>query len=100
MKLLSKTNAAVAVLKRVGVTSMMLAVTSPAFAQFQQQVQSKMSAVQAVLIGVSATTATIAGAYVGNKMMFQQAKWPEVSMVGIGGTIVAVASAFGAWIVG
>ena len=79
---------------------MALLFSPPAFAQFQQQVQSKLSALQMVLIGVSGTTATIAGAYVGNKMMFGQAKWPEVSHVAIGGTIVAVASAFGAFIVG
>lgn len=79
---------------------MALLFSPPAFAQFQQSVQSKLSAMQMVLIGVSGTTATIAGAYVGNKMMFGQAKWPEVSHVAIGGTIVSVAAAFGAFIVG
>lgn len=78
---------------------MALLFSPPAFAQFQQQVQSKLSAMQVVLLGISGTTATIAGGYVGNKMMFGQAKWPEVSHVAIGGTIVAVAAAFGAFIV-
>ena len=90
-----------AAVSRVGQTALMYALMSaPAFAQFQQQVQGKLTTMQQVLIGVSGTTATIAAGYVGNKMMFQQAKWAEVSTVGIGGTIVACAAAFGAWIVG
>lgn len=103
MKSINTNSRTAAVLKRGGHTALFMALTvatSPAFAQFQQQVNSKFGMIQQVLIGVSGTTATIAAAYVGNKMMFQQAKWPEVSTVGIGGTIVAVASAFGAWIVG
>lgn len=90
-----------AFVKRAGQTALMFGLTSaPAFAQFQQQVQSKFSAFQVVLLGVSGTLATIAAAYVGNKMMFQQAKWPEVSNVAMGGIIVACAGVFGAWIVG
>lgn len=104
MKNVIKANGgAIASMKRGGHAAMFLAltiITSPAFAQFQQQVQGKLSLIQQVLLGVSGTTATIAAGYVGNKMMFHQAKWPEVSQVAIGGTIIAVASAFGAWIVG
>lgn len=75
-----------------------LLMNAPALAQMQQQVENKLGAIQLVLLGISGTTATIAAAYVGNKMMFGQAKWPEVSHVAMGGTIIAVAAAFGAWI--
>lgn len=99
----TKGGAAVAILSNMGHKALFVGLTvaaSPAFAQFQQQVQGKLSTLQTVLLGVSGTTATIAAGYVGNKMMFQQAKWPEVSNVAMGGTIIAVAAAFGAWIVG
>jgi hypothetical protein len=102
MKNLNNTNGgAMAFLNRLFQIALMFALTSaPAFAQFQQQAQSKLSALQTVLLAVSGTTATIATLWVGNKMMFQQAKWPEVSQVAMGGLLISLAGVFGAWIVG
>lgn len=93
-------NSKAAVVRSWHFSLMMFFISAPALAQFEQKVTSKLTALQGVLLAVSGVTATIAGAYVGNKMMFGHAKWPEVSHVAMGGILVSVASAFGAFIVG
>lgn len=76
-----------------------LVVCSPAFAQLQK-VNQTMSNVQAILAGVAVTICTLAIMFTGFKMMFQHAKWAEVSNIVIGAMFVGGATGIAAWLVG
>lgn len=74
-------------------------ICSPAFAQLQK-VNQTMSNVQAILAGVAVTICTLAIMFTGFKMMFQHAKWAEVSNIVIGAMFVGGATGIAAWLVG
>lgn len=78
--------------------SMMLLAASPAFAQISK-VNTVMSNVQTVLVGVAVTIFTLAIMWAGFKMAFQHAKWSEVSNIVIGGILVGGASGIAAWLI-
>ena len=70
----------------------------PASAQITK-VNTVMTNVQSMLIGISIIVVTIALLWVGYKMVFQHAKWSEVSNVIIGAIIVGGAPGIAAWLV-
>ncbi len=78
--------------------SLMLLIASPAFAQISK-VNTVMSNVQTVLVGVAVTIFTLAIMWAGFKMAFQHAKWSEVSNIVIGGILVGGASGIAAWLI-
>ncbi len=71
---------------------------SPAFAQISK-VNTVMSNIQTVLVGVAVTVFTIALMWAGFKMAFQHAKWSEVSNIVIGGILVGGAAGIAAWLI-
>ncbi len=71
---------------------------SPAFAQLTR-VNSTMSNVQVALAGIGVTVCTIAIMFTGFKMMFQHAKWAEVSNIVIGAMFVGGAAGLAAWLI-
>lgn len=78
--------------------TLMAVATSPAFAQISK-VNTVMSNVQTVLVGVAVTCFTIALMWAGFKMAFQHAKWSEISNIVIGGIIVGGAAGIAAWLI-
>ncbi len=78
--------------------SLMLLAASPAFAQISK-VNTVMSNVQTVLVGVAVTVFTLALMWAGFKMAFQHAKWSEISNIVIGGILVGGASGIAAWLI-
>jgi type IV secretion system protein VirB2 len=70
----------------------------PAFAQITK-VNTVMTNVQTVLVGVAVTLFTLAIMWAGFKMAFQQAQWSEVSNVVIGGILVGGAAGIAAWLI-
>jgi type IV secretion system protein VirB2 len=71
---------------------------TPALAQVAK-VNSVMSSIQTLLIGISVTIITISLLWVGFKMAFQHAKWSEVSNVVIGAIIAGGAPGLAVWLV-
>ena len=70
----------------------------PACAQISK-VNTVMTNVQTVLVGVAVTLFTVAIMWAGFKMAFQQAQWSEISNVVIGGILVGGAAGIAAWLV-
>jgi type IV secretion system protein VirB2 len=73
-------------------------VATPALAQVAK-VNTVMSNIQALLVGISITVVTISLLWVGFKMAFQHAKWSEVSNIVIGASIVGGAPGIAAWLI-
>lgn len=71
---------------------------SPAFAQISK-VNTVMSNVQTVLVGVAVTIVTIAIMWAGFKMIFQHAKWTEISNIVIGAIFIGGAAGMAAWLI-
>lgn len=59
-----------------------------------------MSTFQTFLASCAVIICTIAIMFTGFKMMFQHAKWQEVSNILIGGIMIGGAAGFAAWAVG
>ncbi len=85
------------ILARILAISLMLG-ASPAFAQISK-VNTVMSNVQAVMVGVAVTVFTVAIMWAGFKMAFQHAKWSEISNVVIGGILVGGAAGIASWLI-
>jgi type IV secretion system protein VirB2 len=77
--------------------SMLCLLIEPSFAQISK-VNSVMSNLQTVLLGVAVTMFTIALMWAGFKMAFQHAKWSEISNIVIGGILVGGAAGIAAWL--
>jgi type IV secretion system protein VirB2 len=73
-------------------------VSAPAHAQIAAAT-TVMTNIQTVLTGLAVVMFTIAIMWVGYKMIFQHAKWSEVSNIMIGGILVGGAAAIAAWLV-
>jgi len=78
--------------------AMVMMFASNAFAQISK-VNTVMSNVQTVLVGVAVTMFTLAIMWAGFKMAFQHAKWSEISNIVIGGILVGGAAGIAAWII-
>ncbi|MBY0365135.1 MAG: TrbC/VirB2 family protein [Burkholderiaceae bacterium] len=84
-------------LMQAGVALLALA-ASPAFAQISK-VNTVMSNVQTVLVGVAVTVVTVAIMWAGFKMIFQHAKWTEISNIVIGSIFIGGAAGIAAWLI-
>lgn len=71
----------------------------PASAQITK-VNTVMTNIQSMLVGVSVTAFTIALIWAGFKMAFQHAKWSEISNIVIGGIITGGAAGIASWLIG
>lgn len=71
---------------------------APAYAQVQK-VNDGMSNLQMLLAGVAVTTVTVAVMWAGYKMIFNQAKWADISNIFIGSMFIGGASGFAAFFV-
>lgn len=76
----------------------LLVASAPAFAQISK-VDTVMTNVQNVLVGVAVTAFTIALLWAGFKMAFQHAKWSEISNIVIGGILVGGAGGIASWLI-
>ena len=96
----SRTAAEVPFIKATGVILglVMWLDSHPAYAQISR-VNTVMSNVQTVLVGVAVTLFTLAIMWAGFKMAFQHAQWSEVSNIVIGGVLVGGASGIAAWLI-
>lgn len=70
----------------------------PVYAQISR-VNTVMSNVQSVLVGVAVTMFTVAIMWAGFKMAFQHAQWSEVSNIVIGGILVGGAAGIASWLI-
>lgn len=70
----------------------------PASAQVTR-VNTVLTNFEMMLIGISVVIVTIALLWVGYKMVFQHAKWSEVSNILIGAIIIGGAPGFAAWMI-
>jgi type IV secretion system protein VirB2 len=77
---------------------MMALSAHPAFAQISK-VNTVMSNVQTVLVGVAITVVTVAIMWAGFKMIFQHAKWTEISNIVIGSIFIGGAAGIAAWLI-
>lgn len=71
--------------------------TGPAHAQFEPTA-AKLNNVQAALIGVGVTIITCALVWIGYKMIFDHAKWADMTKVFWGGAIAGSAPLIAAWL--
>ena len=69
----------------------------PTHAQFER-VTAKLNNIQAWLIGVGAIIVTCALLWIAYKMIFDHAKWADMTKVFWGGAIAGSASVIAAWI--
>lgn len=75
-----------------------LAVASaPAHAQLEK-VNTTLTLIQTTLIGVSVVCLTIAIIWAGYKMIFQHARWTDISNIVIGGILIGASGPIAAWL--
>ena len=89
-------------LKRVSVLAPTLAVAlaaGPAQAQLEK-VNTTLTLIQTTLIGVSVVCLTIAIIWAGYKMIFQHARWTDISNIVIGGILIGASGPIAAWLAG
>ena len=73
--------------------------TSPAFAQLEK-VNTTLTVIQTMLVGIAVIVITIAVMWAGYKMVFQHSRWSEISNIVIGGILIGAAPAIAAWLAG
>lgn len=73
-----------------------LGLSSPAFAQLQKA-QQTLSNIQIFLAGIAVLAVTIAIMFAGFKMIFQHAKWSEISNIVMGSIFIGGAAGFATW---
>jgi type IV secretion system protein VirB2 len=89
-------------LQRVSVLVPTLAVAlaaGPAQAQLEK-VNTTLTLIQTTLIGVSVVCLTIAIIWAGYKMIFQHARWTDISNIVIGGILIGASGPIAAWLAG
>lgn len=87
-------------LQRVSVFMPALAVaiaSAPAHAQLEK-VNTTLTLIQTTLIGVSVVCLTIAIIWAGYKMIFQHARWTDISNIVIGGILIGASGPIAAWL--
>lgn len=80
------------------VLALLALMPTAAFAQITK-VNTVMTNVQSVLVGVAVTVFTLAIMWAGFKMAFQHTKWSEISNIVIGGILVGGAAGIAAWLI-
>lgn len=76
----------------------LLCASSPAFAQIAK-VNTVLTNIQTILVGASLLIVTIAIIWAGFKMVFQHAKWSEVSNIVIGAIFIGGAGGIANWLI-
>jgi type IV secretion system protein VirB2 len=80
--------------------ALVLALASgPVYAQLEK-VNTTLSLIQTTLIGVSVICLTIAIIWAGYKMIFQHARWTDISNIVIGGILIGASGPIAAWLAG
>ena len=74
-------------------------VAAPAHAQLEK-VNATLTLIQTTLIGVSVVCLTIAIIWAGYKMIFQHARWTDISNIVIGGILIGASGPIAAWLAG
>jgi len=74
-------------------------VVAPAHAQLEK-VNTTLTLIQTTLIGVSVVCLTIAIIWAGYKMIFQHARWTDISNIVIGGILIGASGPIAAWLAG
>lgn len=86
--------------KRVALIAALFALfASPAWAQVEK-VNRTAQNIQFMLASVAVVICTIAIMFTGFKMMFQHAKWSEISNIVMGAMFVGGAAGIAAWMIG
>jgi type IV secretion system protein VirB2 len=93
-----KTRVGMSLFSRIVVVTLAL-ITSPAYAQFEKPT-AKLLTVQAALIGVGITIVTCAVLWASYKMIFQHAKFAEMTHIFWGGALAGSATAIAGWLMG
>ncbi|MCZ8108947.1 MAG: TrbC/VirB2 family protein [Burkholderiales bacterium] len=70
---------------------------APAHAQLEK-VNTTLTLIQTTLIGVSVVCLTIAIIWAGYKMIFQHARWTDISNIVIGGILIGASGPIAAWL--
>lgn len=87
-------------LLRTALTSAALAVMAhPAFAQLEK-VNTTLTTIMTMLVGIAIIIITIAVMWAGYKMVFQHSRWSEISNIVIGGILIGAAPAIAGWLAG
>jgi type IV secretion system protein VirB2 len=84
--------------RAVGAITACALISSPSYAQVAR-VNVVVTNILNLIQGLSVVLFTLALIWVGYKMAFQEAKWSEVSNVGIGGAVVGAAGGLATWLV-
>jgi type IV secretion system protein VirB2 len=79
------------------ISAILAGTASPAYAQFDR-LNAKLSNVQAALLGIGVIVVTCALLWIAYRMIFQHAKWAEMTQVFWGGAIGGSASVIAAWL--
>jgi type IV secretion system protein VirB2 len=86
--------------RRERLLALVLALASgPVYAQLEK-VNTTLSLIQTTLIGVSVICLTIAIIWAGYKMIFQHARWTDISNIVIGGILIGASGPIAAWLAG
>lgn len=72
---------------------------TPAFAQLQK-VTTTLTMIQTTLVSIAVVCLTIAIIWAGFKMIFQHARWTDISNIIIGGILIGGSAAIAAWLAG
>jgi len=84
---------------RASVLVALALLSPPAFAQLEK-VQTTMTVIQSMLIAISVICLTIAIIWAGYKMIFQHARWTDISNIVIGGILIGASGTIAAWLAG
>jgi type IV secretion system protein VirB2 len=86
-------------LQSILIPAMMLAISSPAFAQLEKG-KTMLESVKTWMVGIGAVVVTIALMFVGFRMVFQAAEWKDVAPVFWGGVVIGGASGIATMLIG
>lgn len=86
-------------LHRTATGAVLALAAHPAFAQLEK-VNTTLTTIQTMLVGIAVIVITIAVMWAGYKMVFQHSRWSEISNIVIGGILIGAAPAIAAWLAG
>lgn len=86
-------------LQRTATGAVLALAAHPVFAQLEK-VNTTLTTIQTMLVGIAVIVITIAVMWAGYKMVFQHSRWSEISNIVIGGILIGAAPAIAAWLAG
>lgn len=84
---------------RLALGAALALIAHPCFAQLEK-VNTTLTTIQTMLVGIAVIVITIAVMWAGYKMVFQHSRWSEISNIVIGGILIGAAPAIAAWLAG